>query len=57
MPKCCEKCKHLTPNGGCKQYKVCAAWLKWFRNEWAVIRINAQKIKEQEQNEVKGDEE
>lgn len=54
MPECCEKCKHLTPNGGCKQYKVCAAWLKWFRKEWAIIRINAQKIKEQEQGEENG---
>ena len=52
MPKFCEKCRHLTPTGGCHiGVKGCSAWMNWFRGHWTEIRANAQLIKEQNEEQ------
>ena len=35
MPECCDNCEYIARNNGCCQrYKLCAAWLRWFRGYW-----------------------
>jgi hypothetical protein len=43
--ECCQACVHAYKGGTCSVYKSCAAWRKWFKAEWRIIRALANKEK------------
>lgn len=45
-PDCCKNCNSLTHEGYCMaDFRTCAKWRAWFREEWDKIRRAADLIK------------
>lgn len=46
-PECCQNCRNLKENGGCRSKdKFCPMWLEWFYAEWAGIQEAARRLKQ-----------
>lgn len=51
-PDCCKKCQHLKGDKCMKAYKRCAAWRRWFHEQWEGARAVALKAKAKKEGDT-----